>query len=57
MFPEPSAEMVNTRNQKRLQSTESVRKPSHRKRTSIGARAFPKPLSHEPTVGHSSNVT
>jgi len=57
MFPEPSAEMVNIRNQKRLQSTESVRKPSHRKRTSIGAGAFPKPLSHEPTVGHSSNVT
>jgi len=29
---------------------------SHRGCASIGARVSPKPLSHEPTVGHSSNV-
>jgi len=57
MYPEPSAEIVNTRHQKRLQLTENVRKPSHRERVSIGTRTFHKPLSHEPTVGHSSNVT
>jgi len=57
MFLEPSAELVNTRNQTRLQLTESVRKPSHRKRASISAHAFHEPLSHEPIVGHSSNVT
>jgi len=57
MFPEPSAEIVNMRNQGRLRLTASVRKPGHRKRVSIGARAFHKPLSREPTVGYSSNIT
>jgi len=57
MFLEPSAELANKRNQTRLQLTESVSKPSYRKRVLIGVRAFHEPHSHEPTVGHSSNAT
>ena len=55
MLPEPSAEMLNTRSQKRLQSPECARKSGHKKRASIFVHAFPKICFHQLAVRHCSN--